>query len=291
MSGTGTLKLQLVDVYGNRIKDKADVFVRHLVLNSGAEKRGFDATKIFQITGLDSTQNGIHQVQVFPTRYRPVSRFVRIDEEKVSNQFFVFPVDPQKVTGIVAPAYAALPTDLKTVLENSTLETHEGQRGQALYDALDDPRKACLLNLGSKMQHTVFQNGRNVLSYVTSLMRLIGDRVFANVQTALHDETQNSVFSDLFHSVPDVLHTPLPGFSPVDSFKTPDHYGNLQLTFSRNAATAAMMADIDMDDAQGIEHIFQVVSHRLTGIQTNPYDIHEIMLEYQKIDPGYTLVV
>ncbi|HJQ24391.1 MAG TPA: hypothetical protein VKA60_10790 [Blastocatellia bacterium] len=291
MDGTGTLKLQLVDVYGNRIKDTADVFVRHLVLNSGAEKRGFDATKMLQIAGLDSTQNGIHQVQVFPTRYRPVSQFVRINEGKVTSQAFVFPVDPRKVTGIAAPAYAALPSDLKTVLENSSLDTHAGLRGEALYAALDDPRKACLLNLTSKMQHTVFQNGRDVLSYLTSLVQLIGDRVFANVQTVLHDETQNSVFTHLFHAVPDVLHTPLPGFALVDSYKTPDHYGNLQLTFSRDAASGAMMADIDMDDAQGIEHIFQVISHRLTGIQTNPYDIHEIMLANQKIDPSYTLIV
>ena len=94
-------------------------------------------------------------------------------------------------------------------------------------------------------------------------------------------------------STPDLTARPgrRPGFTLIDSFKTPDQYGNLQLTFSRNETTGALMADIDIDDAQGIEHIFQVVSHSITGIQTNPYDIHEIMLEYQKIDPGYTLIV
>jgi len=261
------------------------------VIAAGMTTPYLHATRLLSITDLDITQNGFYHVQVFPPRYRPVSQFVLINDCKVSNQSFVFPIDPHKVAGIGAPDFAALPDDLRMVLENSDLETHVGLRGQALYAALDDPRKACLLNLTSKMRHTVFQNGRDVLSYLTSLVQLIGDRVFANVQTALHDETKNSVFSQLFHSAPDVLHTPLPGFTLIDSFKTPDHYGNLQLTFSRNETTGALMADIDIDDAQGIEHIFQVVSHRITGIQTNPYDIHEIMLEYQKIDPGYTLIV
>jgi hypothetical protein len=51
------------------------------------------------------------------------------------------------------------------------------------------------------------------------------------------------------------------------------------------------MIDADIDDAQGIEHVFQVIRPILTGKNTNPYDVHEILLGYQKIDPMYRLIV
>ena len=48
------------------------------------------------------------------------------------------------------------------------------------------------------------------------------------------------------------------------------------------------VADIDIDDAAGIEHIFQVVHNSLPNQSTNPYNIHEILVGYQHIDPGYS---
>ena len=40
-----------------------------------------------------------------------------------------------------------------------------------------------------------------------------------------------------------------------------------------------------------ILHIFQVVGNWATGTPTNPYDIHEILVAYQLLDPGYELKV
>ena len=51
------------------------------------------------------------------------------------------------------------------------------------------------------------------------------------------------------------------------------------------------MADIDIDDANGVEHLFQVLRNAITGRPTHPYEIHELLVSYQKLDPGYTLVV
>ena len=51
------------------------------------------------------------------------------------------------------------------------------------------------------------------------------------------------------------------------------------------------VADIDIDDASGLEHVFQVVRNKLSGKPTHPYNIHEILVAHQKIDPGYTFVV
>ena len=51
------------------------------------------------------------------------------------------------------------------------------------------------------------------------------------------------------------------------------------------------VADIDIDDAAGLEHLFQVVRNAITGRPTHPFNIHEILVFHQKIDPGYRFVV
>jgi hypothetical protein len=95
----------------------------------------------------------------------------------------------------------------------------------------------------------------------------------------LNEFTERMLLCHLFHPVPDTLHDPLPGYNKVSSFKTFDHYGNLQLTFQRRGDTGnEYAADIDIDDGQGIEHIFQVVRNSVAG-PTNPYNIHDILLQ------------
>ena len=96
--------------------------------------------------------------------------------------------------------------------------------------------------------------------------------------------------AQLFRQVPASLHTPQPGFQNAGSYKTLDPYGNLQVTFFSNPMTLELKADIDIDDASGIQHAFQVAEHTITGGDTNPYDIHEILIYHQFLDPGYRLV-
>jgi hypothetical protein len=85
------------------------------------------------------------------------------------------------------------------------------------------------------------------------------------------------------------LHHPPSGFDRAGSFKTEDRYGNLQLTFFVRGDE--WLADIDIDDAGGLEHVFQVVRNAVTGRPTHPYDIHQILIAWQQTDPGYELVV
>ena len=72
-----------------------------------------------------------------------------------------------------------------------------------------------------------------------------------------------------------------------------DCYGNLQLTFFSSTAAplrfGALMRISTMP--AGFEHAFQVIGHDSTGQQTHPYDIHEILAFYQRIDAGYGLPV
>jgi hypothetical protein len=51
------------------------------------------------------------------------------------------------------------------------------------------------------------------------------------------------------------------------------------------------VADIDIDDASGIEHVFQVLKNKLSGNPTHPYNIHEILVGYQHNDPGYSFQI
>lgn len=74
----------------------------------------------------------------------------------------------------------------------------------------------------------------------------------------------------------------------VGSFKTFEKTGNLQLTFARNSA-GKFLVDADVDDHQGIQHAFDVLKHKFTSKDTHPFDIHQILLFFQNIDPGYAL--
>ena len=291
MDGKGNLIFDFFDVYGERPDDRVDVTLKHLVLSQSKRVPDHSTTKSLRVADLDSTQGGTFSLQVFPMRRRPVSRFLRVLEDKTARHAIVLPVDASRVTGIEAPAFDALGSDLKAVLEMSpSVEGDEGRRGADLYDALDDVQKAGMLNIYSKMKATKFADGRDTFSYVTEFTRIRGQRFFAKVAKELRDEVKNSIPANVFSEVSGALHTPPPNFAPAGSFKTPDLYGNLQLTLFSNPATLEFISDTDIDDASGVEHIFQVLRPIFTGKNTNPYDVHEILLGFQKIDPGYKLV-
>jgi hypothetical protein len=94
-----------------------------------------------------------------------------------------------------------------------------------------------------------------------------------------------------FLKVDGSLHNPPTGYTLSDSFKTTENYGNLQLTFFASTKTPLeFRIDSDIDDA-GIGHVFQVLHNWLTGSQTHPYDIHQILAFHQALKPQYDLSV
>ncbi|HLF84126.1 MAG TPA: hypothetical protein VI837_08135, partial [Blastocatellia bacterium] len=250
-----------------------------------------DASKRLIIDGLDSSNGGTYQVQVFPTRYRPESLFLRIREDETHKHTFVLVPDPGRVVGVKFPSYADLGADLKRVLQNSKVEGSEDKKGKALYDALKPLCAAGLLNLYAKMKATKFEGGLDAFSFVTSLRRVRGERFFADVKKDFRDAVKNSIHSHLFDEAPGSLHKPPPGYVLDDSFKTPDGHGNLQVTFFRKADALEFIADVDIDGSKGLEHAFDVISHTISGKDSHPYDIHAILRVAQLIDTGYRLVV
>jgi hypothetical protein len=290
MADTARLRLEMVDVYGKPLKEKVDIILRHQVL-SDVIKVSENASNKIEITGLHGAPQGLYRIDIDPPSYQYISRFINLKASGVTPLALTFPIDPGKVASVNFPKYSTLPDDLKKLLENSDkVRSFEGKKGNELYDALDDIRKAGLLNIAAKTRVTPLIGGGTVLPFVQELNEIRGDRFFAAVPKALREETKNSVAGGLFHAVDGSLHHPPAGFSLAGSFKTSEHYGNLQLTFFMNDS-GDCVADIDIDDAAGIEHVFQVVRNKLSGNPTHPYNIHEILVGFQKIDPGYSFQI
>jgi hypothetical protein len=199
-------------------------------------------------------------------------------------------VDPDKVASLDVPAFDNLREDAKrTLMASDTVLGFEGKTGAALLGALDPIRQAGFLNIIAKTVETVFANGRSVASHLQKLLELRGDRFFVTVSHELREDTKNSVHEGLFEEVSGLLHHIPAGFTEAGSFKTRDRYGNLQLTFSVRGDE--WRADVDIDDAGGFGHVFQVIRNALTGSPTHPYNIHQLLLQHQKLDPGYDLVL
>ncbi len=280
------LILRCVDVYDSLLGEKVDVRLRH---------QGTGAVKVVQVpmskaANISKLSPGVYQVQADPASYFATGCFVSVSSDGKTPLTMAFPVDPMKVKDVDFPTFSSLAADAKRILSDTqSLLGFTGVSSAALYDQLDDIRKAGLMNIFAKSSATIFQNGRPVISYIQRLNELRGDRFFAVVPQELREETKNSVADGLFREVPEGLHHPPAEFEHAGSYKTLDHYGNLQLTFFTNGAD--WVADMDIDDAAGLAHVFQVLRNELEHRTTHPYDIHEILIRHQQLDPGYELEV
>jgi hypothetical protein len=286
----GVLFLNLLNVYAERFDDSADLVLSHQTLSDRRVVRNVDTSKRLKVTGLFAVPQGLYRLEVDPLGYLPLSQFVNVNSDKGTALDLTFPVDPKKVSAVEFPEFADLPDQLQALLQVSDeVLGYEDRSGSDLYGALDAIRKAGMLNIAAKCRHTILPSGRSVLDYLQKLNECRGDRFFVNVPKQLREDTKNSMASGLFFEVPELLHRPPDGYSEAGSYKTSDHFGNLQLSFFCNGAD--WVADIDIDDAGGLEHLFQVLRNALENRATHPYDIHEILIFHQKIDPGYRLLV
>jgi hypothetical protein len=289
MAKTGKLQLNLVDVRGEKIKETVDVLLRHRTL-SETSKAILKPGKTPVVTNLHARPQGIYQVFIDPPSYQPVSRFVEVLSQGITALDVVCAVDPKKVRDIRFPKFGDLTTDARRTLDASdAILGFEGKKGDKLLSALDPIREAGFLNIMAKSEATVFNNGRSTASYFQSLIELRGDRFFVNVSQELREETKNSVQDGLFDPVSGLLHRIPDGFTEAGSFKTQDHYGNLQLTFCVRGNE--WRADVDIDDAGGVEHVFQVLRNTVSGSPTHPYNIHQLLVHYQRLELGYDLLV
>lgn len=277
---TGTVVLNFTDSRARHISGDFELRFRNLKLQS------FDFKKKIQLQGMPMALKevpafpiGNWNIEVFPTKYRFKSVFVSVPsngEVEVVEAFFV---DPGKVT----PQFPS--ADQLQNEENWAALSSVLTESPIAYASLNNPQKAGLLNLYAKMKD---ETANDVFDQVINIFEVKPARIYAEVRQELWEMVRAS--PDRFHEEPDngSMHDFGNGWTRLDehaSFKTPDPMGNLQLTFATNNQ-GRMAVDADLDDHQGLKHAFDVIKHKFSG-DTNPYDIHEVLLKFQGIDPGY----
>jgi hypothetical protein len=286
---TGQLRLEMVDVRGRRLAERVDIYLRNQTLTETRAARSVDASKRILIKGLRAGPDGLYRVDVDPPSYQPVSWFVRVEDRRTVEHRVVLPVDREKVIRVEFPEYRRLPHAHALLEASGNVLDFAGKQGRDLYEALDDVRRAGLLNIIAKAHVTRFRSDASVLSYLLELRELRGDRFYATVAKELRENAKQGVQERLFVPASDLLHRPPDGFARAGSFKTPEPFGNLQLSFF--ASEGAWVADVDIDDAAGLGHVFQVVRNAVTNQPTHPFDINQILIHRQALDPGYEFVL
>ena len=285
---TATVKLKFTDVLGVPLDDRSVVVDIFSLDNSTHFRAVVPLTgQTDAIISLKDLDTGVYRFQLIPTNYRMLQFFLRLTEgETTTRETIVFPVDPARVSDISAPAFAALDGKLRDLLTASSLPDVP-LSGAGLYDALPPKRKAALLNLFTKSSNTMLGDQTSCFDHLAGMVDLAQDRLFAKADAALVEETMQSRG---FRPVDFTLHTPKPDYHLISSFKTRDPQGNLQLTFSRKGESGAdYIVDMDIDEAKGIEHAFEVIKNSVAG-PTDPYNVRDILASSQKLRPLYTFV-
>lgn len=264
---TGSIYLDLRNVHGDPIKAAQANFYLY-----NHRLRSLDAAFRIKLTGAPLL---LKEVPAFPfgtgdlvlnlSRYRSKRRFVTIrpDEALELQETFLLDAGHAKAKFPARhPAYEHISTPVADLTEL---------------------QRAGLLNVYSKLASL------DLADAIESIEQVLPARIFARVNENLLDQIRES--QDIFSPASGISHSFPRGWERIEtlgSFKTRERQGNLQLTFATNSDNH-LMADIDIDDNQGVAHAFDVIGHALSGADTHPFNIHQILIALQGIDPGYKL--
>lgn len=197
--------------------------------------------------------------------YRSVSRLVQGSVDQVD---VALPVDPVAVVGFEWPDEVDIPgVDFET---------------------LPDKRRATLLNIWAKLWMTPV-GVAPAATFIKEVREVRPDRLIVAVADEFLELLEDAEGLDV---APSALHDPPAGYSNGPSYKTRDRAGNLQVSlFVPDDEHAPVLADIDIDEAKGLAHLFDVIEHHATGSKTDPVEVHQILVGHQNVDPGYRPVV
>ncbi len=285
------VQLKFQDVLGNPLDDHsviADIFDLHNTMHFQVVIPMTGETDV--AISLNDCPGGVYRFELSPTNYEVIQFFMTLPPggNVIRDKPVIFPVNADRVTGITAPAFDALNSGLQKLLNSSSISLSNGApklSGADLYNALQDKLKAAVLNLFLKSSNTKLGDNTTCFDHVSSLIEIDQDRFFGKIGAGLVEEAADSPD---FHSVDFSLHKEISPYKLFASFKTLDAEGNLQLTFSRNGTTGNdYLVDMDIDEAQGILHIFEVIRNVFSGL-TNPYNVREILAVAQNLKPLYT---
>jgi hypothetical protein len=300
---TGSLKLHVTDMLDEPIDGRIEIEFAPKDNSAGGDNMEVafanDAATDFIVEQIECRggPGTMYTVRLNAQNFKPYSFFQLILEKRVntpSDSKIRLSVDPKRVKDIAAPAFTSLLAAERSFLDSADMNKDKpedqdllGLTGPALYDGLGPLRRASLLNVLAKTKHGT--TGR-CFRFLQSLMVLRQDRCFCTVDPAMPEFLRKS---DFFKSAPATLHDPLKDFVIEDSFKSKDAHANLQVTFQRHKSNGTLAADVDIDEASGIEHGFEVIRNKFRG-RTNPFLVRELMLAFDPIektlDPRYSFV-
>lgn len=292
------LEVHFKDIFGNMIADKVQIKIYNTQLQSlknifHAQFKG-DSAGPALLEDVPAFPTGHAQLIVNPNKYRFKQRFINVqagEVNKITEYFFVEPSKanphPIEFADLAAKSYGE---ELLRILKNSKI-------GAAAWNGLNKRNRATILNLSAKMSRETVKNGAKLITFVESIDQTWLDnkhfeRIYARVKKELLSALRNH--SQVYTSVDGGMHEFPDGWSSVngqDSFKTlRDSAGNIQLTFAEKSEEEGYLADIDLDDHTGLAHIADVLKHKFTGKNTDPYDIHQTLWFSQQLDPEYRLL-
>lgn len=236
---------------------------------------------------------GSYQVVVIPTKYRFKQFFYDVEPGKTNGLLHDFFVDPDhakpRLIGfgdIAAKSYAG---DLMPLLDKSGIN-------DAAWNGLNTRNRATILNLVAKMSRETIADGTKLIKLMERIDRTWLDvkhreRVYFHVDKKLFQALLD--YPAVFTPVSGGMHHFPDGYQPVgnpNSFKTlHDKAGNIQFTLARGAGDD-WLADVDLDDHKGLGHVADVLKHKFSGKDTDPYDIHQILWYFQGLDAEYRLL-
>lgn len=283
----------LRDAYGQPVTDEVELrfYNQHASSLSQLFTVKFKGTPA-TLKDVPAFPTGRAEVFIKPKRYRYKSIFINVfpGQPNLVDEDLLLDPAAARPRGIDYQEIAAKPygAELIRILDASKIKAAE-------WNGFDKRQRAGLLNICAKLHRETTKTKQSLIELVARFDRRWIDpqkpeRVYADVSDKLLAAVR--AYPDKFGKVSGVMHKFPPGWTPVgkdDSYKTRDKAGNLQMTFAQDAANN-LLADIDLDDHAGIKHAADVLKHKITGKNTDPYDIHQILIYFQKLDPGYTLI-
>ncbi len=281
------------DVYGQTIRDEVNIKIYNSQLNS--VKQMFDVKfkgSPALLRNVPAFPFGHAKMIITPTKYRYKDIQIHVPAGSTKQIVEFFFVEPSKARPRLLD-FQDLPA--KTFSEELLRILGKSNIGADVWDKLDKRIRATILNLSAKMSRESVAGIGKVIKQVNVI-----DRTWLNVkhQERIYAYVDGDLLAamrddQVYSSVGGGMHKFPPGWGMVDepnSFKTlHDSAGNIQFTFARNA-DGVLMADIDLDDHTGIKHVADVLSHKFSGKNTDPYDIHQILWYSQQLDAEYRLL-
>lgn len=290
------VEVNFKDVYGNTITDEVEIKIYNTQLQSlkniyNVSFKGQPVT----LVGVPAFPTGHAQMIITPNKYRFKQRFINVETgitNRVTEYFFV---EPSK-----AKPHPIEFGDLgnKTYGANLLQILHDSEIGEDEWNKLSKQNRATILNLCAKMSRETVKSGAKLTSFIqridqTWLDSQHRERIYALVKPGLLAALR--AYPEKYFSVDSSMHKfpsdEWASVDPPDSFKTlKDAAGNIQLTFASKVETVGNLADIDLDDHKGLQHVADVLKHKFSGKDTDPYDIHEILWFFQQLDAEYRLL-